>query len=142
MIYVANAHSVSVINPVNDTEMVRIPVEFPKSIFVDYIDAHKIVDYYHAYGSHFLTKIYLSNGNNTVSVINGSSNKKIKDISVGGGSGSGLMTSAGDGKLYVANNDSVSVINLRNDTNEQNITLGFRSRGIEGDIYSHKNLRS
>jgi YVTN family beta-propeller protein len=49
------------------------------------------------------------------------------------------MTSAGD-KIYVANADSntTSVINPIDDTNEQNITLGFSPYKIAADYYTHK----
>lgn len=152
-IYVANKDSVSVIEPENDTVKAP-PIKvgkgphsiliaelnvFPRKVtFFSPTPAYRIIDNRYIYKGHYLPKIYVTNySSNTVSVIDGSTDTNIKNISVGVGPFS--MTLAGNNKLYVADRKhNVSVINIITDKDVQNISLGFTPSGIAGDYKSHK----
>lgn len=118
--------AVAVIDATNDTVIGHINVgDSPCPI----LEADSLPD--------FESKVYVANtDSDTISVINGSSNTWIKDIPVA--QEPRHMTSAGNGKIYVAGNDTISVINVIDDTNKQNISLGLQTGPILGDPYSNK----
>ncbi len=75
--------------------------------------------------------IYVVTSNNSVSVIDGENNSKIKDIQIGGSPGV-IVVNDYTNKIYVANSDdnSVSVIDGENDSKIKDIQIG----GTLGEI--------
>ncbi len=151
-IYVANSGSntVSVINGYNLTKIKDIPVgKYPTDLVT-------IASSFNSFSSvpenpynvtYTWNIIYVSNsGSDSVSVINGTSNTKIKDIPIGSSPGDlssheVLITyyqhiRTHDIMVYVANSgsDSVSVINGTSNTKIKDIPVGNEPRGFGGPI--------
>jgi DNA-binding beta-propeller fold protein YncE len=105
LIYVGNVDgTISVIYDSNDTVIAQIRVgKSSCPILVDYIHTPELVPYMlgHQYlgDAPCLAKAYVRTDSNTISVINGVTNIKMKDTSVGTVPES--MTFAGDKKNYV-----------------------------------------